>query len=153
MKMLYCRKCGTAIISDETLIQSVLDQMADAKQRVSKASGIEKTKLIHEVSEYKSIYRALMHCITQREYAEAVAPYILHALVETIKARKLMTEAEIAQIYDDGREKAKKASERLRKQEKEIYGTFESISNYTKPDPTANTAIAAVDRESRRNPK
>ncbi len=150
MRMLYCRKCGTAIVSDETLMQSILDQMDDVRKRIQHAKGIERPALIQQLSEYKSMYKALMHNITQREQAENVKPYILRELRDTILSRKLMTEDEVNQIYKAGEQKAKKAAEQLRKKEKEIYGSFEAISNNTKPDPTANEAIHNVDQEAYR---
>ena len=146
MKMLYCRRCGTAIISDETLLQSIIDQMNAVNEKIPRAKGIEKTELIHEVSQYKTMYKALVHNITSKEYAEAVTPYILHEMLDIVRSKHLLTEAEINQIYDSGKRKAQKTAEQLRKKEKLIYGTFEALSNRTKPDPTANAAIANADR-------
>ena len=87
MKMLRCRKCGTAVISDETLIQYVLDGYNEAVQNAARAKGSQKSVALAEVAEYRSIYKALMHNISSKDYAEAVTPYILNALVDTIKSR------------------------------------------------------------------
>ena len=151
MKMLYCKKCGAAVISDETLLQSILDRLDDVQERALHAkSGSEKQILLHEAAEYKTMYKSMMHNITQREYAEAVVPYILREMLITVKGRKLLTDAEVEKIYADGKAAAKKVQEHTRKIEKEIYGDFEAACNRSKRDPTANAAIAEADRKPKR---
>ena len=119
MKMLYCKKCGAAVISDETLLQSILDRLDDVQERALHAkSGSEKQILLHEAAEYKTMYKSMMHNITQREYAEAVVPYILREMLITVKGRKLLTDAEVEKIYADGKAAAKKVQDHTRKVEK-----------------------------------
>ena len=151
MKMLYCKKCGAAVISDETLLQSILDRLEETQNQALHArSNAEKQVYMQAASEYKTMYKSMMHNITSREYAEAVIPYILRELIQVIKSRKLLTDAEIEQIYADGKASAKKVQDHTRKMEKEIYGDFESACNRSKGDPTANAAIAEADRKPRR---
>lgn len=151
MKMLYCKKCGAAVISDETLLQSILDRMDDAQEKALRAkNNAEKQILLHQAAEYKTMYKSLMHNITSREYAEAVIPYILREMLSVVKDRKLLTDAEIEKIYADGKVKAKKVQDHTRKLEKEIYGDFEAACNRSKRDPTADAAIADADRKPRR---
>lgn len=147
MKMLRCRKCGTAVISDETLIQYVLDGYNEAVQNAARAKGSQKSAALAEVAEYRSIYKALMHNISSKDYAEAVTPYILNALVDTIKSRNLLTEDELAACYDKGKQTAQARKESLEKEVRRIYGEAQRISaSPPYRDPTANEAITNVDK-------
>ena len=144
MKMLYCKKCGTPVISDETLIQNIVDKLDEAQNKAHKAnSTAEKNIYLHEAAEYKTMYKALMHNITQKEYAEAVIPYILREMLNTVKAKKLLTDAEIEAIYAAGKVNADKVAQQARKMERQLYGDFEAAYNRSKPDPTADRAAAS----------
>ena len=151
MKMLYCRKCGAAMISDETLAQNILDKVHDAARRASHGPGRYRAAALQEAAEYRSMYKALMHNITQKEYADTVTPLILKAMTDEVKRRGLMTEAEIDTIYEAGKALARTRKAQAEKEEQLIYGQFEAkCINRFKPDPTADTAVANVDREQRR---
>lgn len=150
MKMLYCRKCGAAMFTDEALSQNILDQMSIVIRRAKRANGKYKSTLLQEAAGYHSMYKALMHNITQREYAETVTPFILKALTDEVKNRKLLTDKEIDVIYERGKTLAKVRKREAEKQEREIYGAFETMCNRSKADPTADAAIVNVDRELRR---
>ena len=151
MKMLYCRKCGAAVITDEDLAQRILDRANEAANRAVHCPGKYKPAALHEAAGYRAMYKALMHNISNRDYAEAVTPLILATLTKEIKARGLMTEEEIAVIYDKAREQARIKKLAAEKEEQRIYGEFEAACNRVKADPTANEAIANVDRERRRS--
>lgn len=147
MKMLYCKKCGTAMFADESLAQNVLDKINEAVDRARRCPPRYRNAAIQEAAEYRSVYKALMHNITQKEYAETVSPIILKALTEEIKARKLMTDEEVARIYDEGKALARKRKEVAEKEEARIYGTFKTTCNRANSDPTADAAIDRADRE------
>lgn len=151
MKMLYCRKCGAAVITDEDLAQRILDRANEAANRAVHCPGKYKPAALHEAAGYRAMYKALMHNISNRDYAESVTPLILTALVKEIKARGMMTEEEIAAIYDRAREQARVKKLAAEKEEQRIYGEFEAACNRAKADPTANAAIANIDQERRRS--
>lgn len=151
MKMLYCRKCGAAVITDEDLAQRILDRANEAATRAIHCPGKYKPAALHEAAGYRAMYKALMHNISKREYAEAVTPLILTALTNEVKARGLMTETEIAAIYDKAREQARMRKLAAEKEEQRIYGDFEAACNRANADPTSKEAIANIDRERRRS--
>ncbi len=149
MKMLRCRKCGAAVISDESLIQTILDLHEDAVSRAKTCAPKKRPAVLAEVAEYKSMYKALMHNISNKDYAEAVTPYILHILVNEIKARKLLTEEELDACYSKGREQARIRKEQAEKEIQRIYGQALTACHLPYRDPTGDTAAAHVDRERR----
>ena len=151
MKMLYCRKCGAAVITDEDLAERILDRANEAANRAIHCPGRYKAAALHEAAGYRAMYKALMHNISKRDYAESVAPLILADMTKEIKARGLMTEDEIVAIYDRARERAKADRMATRKEEERIYGEFEAACNRAKPDPTAKEALANIERERRRS--
>ena len=147
--MLRCRKCGAAVISDESLIQTVLDLHEDAVRRAKYGQPKKRPGALAEAAEYKTMYKALMHNISNKDYAEAVTPYVLKSFVDEIKARGLMTEAEIAACYDRGRKAAQVRKEQAEKEIRRIYGEAHSAVGRAYHDPTADAAIAHIDRERR----
>ena len=150
MRILYCRKCGAAMFSGGDIAQSILDRANDAAARAKKCPGRYKAALIQEAADYRAMYRALMHNITKREYAEAVVPCVLKALTDEIKTRNLMTEEEIQEVCERGRAVAEARKREAEKEENRIYGTFEAKQDRTRKDSTADRAVANVDRERRR---
>lgn len=150
MKMLYCRKCGAALFSDEALAQNILDKANEAANRAKHGPSKYRAAALQEAAEYRSMYKALMHNITQKEYAEKVTPLVLKAALDEVRRRGLMTEDEISALYDKGRALAQAKKRMAEKQERLIYGEFETACNRSKPDPTADTALANIDRAKRR---
>lgn len=150
MKMLYCRKCGAAIFTDEDLSQKILDRANEAARRAERCPGRYKAAALSEAAGYRSMYKALMHAISQREYAEAVTPLILKAVVEEIRARNLLAEDEIAALFEKGKAVAAERARAAELHERDVYGEFEAACNRSKPDPTADQAIENVDREAER---
>ena len=145
MKMLYCRKCGAPVISGEAMAQEILDRITDAAERAKRGPNRRKLAALAEAAEYRSVYKSLMHNITQKEYADAVAPEILRELTAEIRARKLLTEDEIGSIYDRAKESARAKSKAAEREIERLYGRFETESNKTVSDPTADAAISRLD--------
>lgn len=145
--MLRCRKCGAAVISDESLIQYVLDHYEEAIDYARRCSPRQKSEALARVAEYRQIYKSLMHNISNKDYAEAVAPYILKAVLDVVREKKLMTEDEISVCYDEGKHLAQVRREQVDKEIRRVYGTAQEISALPYRDPTAREAIAHVDRE------
>ena len=150
MRMLYCRKCGAAMFAGEDLAQTLLDRANEAANRARKCPGRYKAALLHEAAGYRSMYKALMHNITKREYAEQVIPAMFKALTDEIKAKQLMTDAELRTVCDRGKAVAMAQKAEAEKEAERIYGEYESACNKTMRDDTANAAIASVERERRR---
>lgn len=149
MRMLRCRKCGAAVISEDTLIQSVLDQWAAARQKVEGAKGKRYTMATQEAAEWKQVYKSLMHNISNKDYAESVTPFILHEFVAVIRANGWMTDAEIDATYMRGKQAAQVRREQAEREIRRIYGGLEYAPPLPHKDPTANKAISRVDRERR----
>lgn len=150
MGMLYCRKCGAAMFVGEDLAQNILDRANETADRAKHCPGRYRAALLQEAASYRSMYKSLMHNITKREYAEKVIPAVFKALTDEIKARKLMTEEELEAVCQRGRESAAAQRYEAEKEEQRIYGEFETACNRSKPDTTADRAIANVERERRR---
>ena len=149
MRMLYCRKCGAAMFAGEDLAQSLLDRANEAANRARRCPGRYKAALLHEAAGYRSMYKALMHNITKREYAEQVIPAMFKALTDEIKARGLMTDEELIAVCERGKASAAAQKAEAEKEAQRIYGEFETACNKTKPDTTAEAAIAKVEKEKR----
>ena len=145
--MLYCRKCGAPVITDESLLQTVIDRMNDAMDRADRSRNYKvRVAALAEAAEYRSIYKSLMHNITQKEYAESTAPIVLKQLNIAIRERGLMTDEEIGEIYETAKDVARAKREAAQREIERMYGNFKTMSNRAGSDPTADAAIASMDR-------
>jgi hypothetical protein len=150
LKLIRCQKCGTAIISDETLLQNVLEKMNDAVRRAQKCKAANRPAILQEAAEYRSIYKALMHNITSRERAEMETPFVLSAITRHLVEEKILTQEEVDHIANEGRQRARAARRRYDAEIKKTYGDFECAANRTKADPTASRALNNVERRQRK---
>lgn len=141
MKMIRCQKCGTAVISDETLLQNVLDAMSEANRKARRSKTGERNAYLQEAAEHKTIYKALMHNITQRERADRETPFELSELVHHVISTGKMTKDEVDAICDRGKRRAKAAHREADAEIERVYGAFEGISNRTMPNPTEREAL------------
>lgn len=141
MKMICCQKCGTAVISDETLLQNVLDAMEEANRRARRSRPSERNAYLQEAAEHRTIYKTLMHNITQRDRAERETPFVLSELVYHLLSTGKMTRIEIDQVCDRGKQRAVAVHRESDENIQRAYGAFESASNRTKPSPTERAAL------------
>lgn len=148
MRMLYCHKCGTAIIPQESLIQEVLEKGEEATRKAERGPRSMRNAYLHEAAQYRSVYKMLMHYITQLEIARTITPQQLKALKDEVLARGLMTEEEVQALYAKGRRRAEARMAEAEREERRVYGYFETIANRSKSDPTADAALDRIDRES-----
>lgn len=125
--------------------------MDDANRRARRARGLAKQQAIQEASEYRSMFKAFMHNQTTLEYAKHEAPLILSTLCAYIREHGLMTDAEITAVYDKGKERAQARARMAEKEMERVYGTFQTFSSRPYADPTADAAIARVDREMKKH--
>ncbi len=145
MKMLYCRKCGAPMIYGAAMMQTILDRINDAGERAKRGPHHKRLAALQEAAEYRSVYKSFMHYVTQMEYANSVAPEVLREMVAEIRARELLSEAEIGRIYARGKGHAKAKAEAAEREINRLDSRFETESNRTVSDPTADAAICRLD--------
>jgi hypothetical protein len=138
--MIHCQKCGAAIVSDETLLQRILDAMEETNRKARCGKAKERNVFLQMAAEYKAIYKAVMHNITQRERAERETPYVLSELASHLISTGMMTAEEIEAIRIRGVQKAAVAYREADAEIQRVYGDFEGIVNH-RSSPTERAVL------------
>lgn len=133
MKLIRCQKCGTVVISEETFLQNIMDAMEDTCRKARRAkSRSERDALLQEAAEYRSMYKAFMHHLTERDRtAHNVDAYKVSELYSALVRTGRMSAAEFQAICAAGEEKAKIRRDAEDKELNAIYGCYETVCNRT----------------------
>ena len=143
MKLIRCQKCGTVVISEETFLQNIMDAMEDTCRKAQRAKyHSEKDSLLQEAAEYRSMYKAFMHHLTERDRAaHNMDAYKVSELYNALVRTGRMSTAEFQVICAAGEEKAKIRRDAEDKELNAIYGYYETVCNRTMPSPTEKAAM------------
>ena len=143
MKLIRCQKCGTVVISEETFLQNIMDAMEDTCRKARRAkSRSERDALLQEAAEYRSMYKAFMHHLTERDRAaHNMDAYKVSELYSALVRTGRMSAAEFKVIGAAGEEKAKVRRVAEDKELNAIYGCYETVCNRTMPSPTEKAAM------------
>lgn len=143
MKLIRCQKCGTVVISEETFLQNIMDAMEDTCRKARRAKyHSEKDALLQEAAEYRSMYKAFMRHLTERDRAaHNVDAYKVSELYNALVRTGRMSTAEFQAICAAGEEKARIRRDAEDKELNAIYGCYETVCNRTMPSPTEKAAM------------
>ena len=124
MKLIRCQKCGTVVISEETFLQNSMDAMEDTCRKARRAkSRSERDALLQEAAEYRSMYKAFMHHLTERDRAaHNMDAYKVSELFSALVRTGRMSAAEFKVSCAAGEEKAKVRRDAEDKELNAIYG-------------------------------
>lgn len=156
MKLIRCQKCGTAVISEETFLQNIMDAMEDTCRKARRAKyHSEKNALLQEAAEYRSMYKAFMHHLTERDRAaHNVDAYKVSELYNALVRTGRMSTAEFQAICAAGEEKARIRRDAEDKELNAIYGCYETVCNRTMPSPhrkSRHEALQIMRKRERKN--
>lgn len=102
----------------------------------------EKDALLQEAAEYRSMYKAFMHHLTERDRAaHNMDAYKVSELYNALVRTGRMSTAEFQVICAAGEEKAKIRRDAEDKELNAIYGYYETVCNRTMPSPTEKAAM------------
>lgn len=66
MNLIKCKKCGTPVVSNDLMIQRLLDGMEEANKNAIKSKK-HKGAYIQQASQYKQLIKSITHATTQLE--------------------------------------------------------------------------------------
>lgn len=143
MKLIRCQKCGTVVISEESFLQNILDMMEDTCRKARRAkSSSERSALLHEAAEYRSMYRSFMHHLTERDRAaHNESGFIVAEIHKYLREGGTVTLDNFQALCDKGKSRAEAVRQREDKELALIYGPCQDIGNHTMPSPTERAAM------------
>ena len=146
MKLIKCKKCGTPIISNDLMLQRLLDGMQEANKNALKAkNGSQKNVYVQQASQYKQLIKSITHTTAQLEERHRYLNAELKELVRYLVENGIMTYDEIGLIQNKAREKAQKGMDEDKKKLNKLYQDgYNELSNNSKLDTTYNKAIKTI---------
>lgn len=146
MKLVKCRKCGTAVMTDDTLLETMVDEMNECNRlsRTTKDPS-KRNSYLQQASQLKKMVTQIQHRTTEMETRKYSNLTTLARLKAFVVENNLMTWDQINEIEDkaiaESKLKDKKDSEDLEK----IYGSYRnSMVNRTNKDTTARQAFKNI---------
>ena len=145
MRLIHCKKCGAALVTDDALIERMNETIHELneKARKSKHGGIAKSYLAEAASVTKMM-KGIIHNTAQLEYRRTTVQAELSEIVAYINKHNLIPDDVMNELRKTARMKAKERDAENQKEIDRIYGAYNSLYspvNKTKADPTANKAI------------
>ena len=146
MKLIKCKKCGTPVVSNDLMIQRLLDGMEEAnKNAIKSKNNSQRNIYIQQASQYKQLIKSITHTTTQLEERHRYLNAELKELVRYLAENEIMTYDEIGLIQDKAREKAQKGMDEDRKKLNKLYQDgYNELSNNSKSDITYKKATKTI---------
>lgn len=142
MKLIKCKKCGSTIMTDETLLAAMQEEYNALVKRSHKASGADKNLITQQMKHLHKMMVAVCHSSTEAERRKDDTYNELCLLKKYIKANNLIDFETLDQFRDEARATARKKAAEDEKKIAEVYGEFvNTFCNRTKADPTATEAM------------
>lgn len=142
MKLIKCKKCGSTIITDETLLAAMQEEYNSLVKKSHRAKGADKNLIAQQLKHLHKMMVAVCHNSTEAEIRKNNAYNELCALKKYIIENNIFSFDVLDRIQTEAREMTKKKIAEDEKKIAEQYGEFENtFCNRTKADPTAKEAI------------
>lgn len=149
MNLIRCRKCGTVITTQETMIDNMMDELNRLNRLAEKAAKHNQSMMNvyqQEAIQVRKLIGQIIHLTSQMDKNARRVLQEKSVIVHYALENNLLTIEKIHELELIARDRAAKADERDRREIKKIYGDFESmLTNRSKKDPTAKKAIKEVE--------
>ncbi len=146
MKLLRCRKCGTMITTQDTMVECMmaeverLNRLAENDAKYNR--GRMKNLYAQQSSQVSKMMKQIIHLTSQMDRQSRILNQEKGVLVYYLLQNGLITEEKLHELEKIARERAAQADARDQKEIERIYGSFQSsCTNRSKADPTAQKAM------------
>ena len=148
MRLIHCRKCGAALVTEDALIERMQDAIHELneKARHSKNSRIEQS-YIREAASITKMMKGIIHNTAQMEDRRMSCTLEMAEIVHYLRFNNLITDEKLDELRQIAREKARIRNAENQKEIDRLYGQYKSLYtpfNNTKSDSTAQKAIARM---------
>lgn len=150
MRLIRCKKCGSAITTEDGLIERMNDTIHDLneKARRSKDGRVAKSYLAEAASVTKMM-KGIIHSTAQIEERKNTLSAENAVLVHYLINNNLITWEKLDELREIARQRAEAKNKEDQARIDQIYGKYTSLytpSNNTKADPTAKAAISNINK-------
>jgi len=150
LRLIRCRKCGTAISSFDNYFEQMILAMGELNQKALKCHGSDRNLYLQQIAQLKSMIKQVQHLSGQIEERKTTVLCELSEIVHFLRENVVIADSTLSYLKEIGRKKAKIKNQQDEAKINAIYGDFENIfTNKTKRDETANRAIGATAKAAR----
>lgn len=145
MRLIHCKKCGAAIVTEDALIERMNDFIHELneKARKSKDGRVAKSYLAEAASVTKMM-KGIIHNTAQMTDRKTTCQLEMSEIVSYIRNNHLISDEKLDELRGIARGKAGIRNAENQKEIDKIYGKYKALytpSNNTKSDNTARQAI------------
>lgn len=148
MRLIHCKKCGAAMVTDDALIERMQDLIHELNEKARHAKNRQIAhSYIGEAASVTKMMKGIIHNTAQMEERKQTCISELSELVHYLRANNLITDEKLEELRQKARERANIRNAENSKEIERIYGKYKSLytpANKTKPDPTAKKAISKL---------
>lgn len=148
MKLIHCKKCGAAMVTEDALIERMNDTVHELNEKARRANNGKKAQsYMAEAASVTKMMKGIIHNTAQMEDRRITCQLEMAEIVNYIRKNGLITDEKLDELRAIARDKAKERNRENQKELDRIYGNYRTLytpSNNTKADTTANKAIKNV---------
>lgn len=148
MKLIKCKKCGSAIVTEDALLERMNDTIHELTEKARNPKNKKNANsYLAEASNVTKMMKGILHNTAQMEERKVTCSLELSEIVHYLLQNNLITHEKLDELRAIARNKAKERNIQNQKELDRIYGNYKSLytpCNKTKNDSTANKAIEAL---------
>ena len=142
MRLVKCKKCGSTVMTDSTLLENMYEAMKECNEKARKAKHELRQSYIQEASQIKKMIGQIQHRTAQMEERNNTITCEYAEVIHYLRFNSLITDEKLDELRAAARGKAEFKNTEDEKEIQKVYGNFESmLTNRTKKDPTAKEAL------------
>ncbi len=142
MKLVKCKKCGSTVMTSETLLTTMQEEYNSLIKKSQRAKGSDKQIITQQLSHIKKMMVAVCHSNSEMETRKNVAYNEVLLLKKYLVENNIVPQEMLDNIQSKARELARTKSLEDEKKIAELYGEFENhFYNRVKSDPTAKKVL------------
>lgn len=150
VKLIRCAKCGTAITTQDTMVQSMMAEVTRLNELAEKDRKFNGGKMLNlyqqQSAQVYKLLKQIIHMTAQMDKYARISSQEKSVLSHYVRVNGLVSDETLRELELKARSRAAEADKKDQARINELFGEFQSIcQNRTKRDITAGKAIKNVE--------
>lgn len=145
MKLIHCKKCGAAIVTEDALLERMNDAIHELNEKARREkNGKKANSYLAEAASVTKMMKGIIHNTAQMEDRRITCQLEMAEIVHYLRDNNLISDEKLDELRAIAREKAKERNIENQRELDRIYGNYKAMytpSNNTKADTTAKKAM------------
>lgn len=147
MRLIHCKKCGAAIVTENALLERMNDVIHELNEKSRKTKNrYAANSYSREAASVTKMMKGIIHNTAQMEDRKTTCALELSEIVNYIRQRDLVSDEKLDELRTVARKKADERNKENQRNIDRIYGSFNRLYSPSN-DPTANRAVKNTERK------